>query len=56
MFGLLRKFGWLGGLVALARTPIGRQLTNKAVAFAKDPATRRKAVELRTKVLPSNAK
>lgn len=50
MFGLLRKFGWIGGLVVMARTPQGQRAIAKVKAYAKDPETRRKFGELRAKV------
>lgn len=50
MFGLLRKVGWIGGLVVLSRTPAGQQVIAKAKAYATNPKTRRTLTELRTKM------
>ena len=51
MFGLLKKFGWIGGLVVMARTPQGQKVIAKATAYVNDPETRRKLAELRTKAM-----
>lgn len=50
MLGLLRKFGWIGGLAAMARTPAGQKAIAKAKAYAADPETRRKLAEIRSKL------
>ena len=51
MFGLLKKVGWIGGLVALSRTPKGQEYIARAKTYANDPDTRRKLGDLRTKVM-----
>ena len=56
MFGMLKKAGFVGGLVALARTEKGQQLIARAKVYANDPETRRKLGELRTKVMSKTAK
>lgn len=55
MFKLLRKAGWIGGLVALARTPAGQQAIAKAKAYATDPETKRKLADLRNKAMRSRS-
>ena len=55
MFKMLRSAGWIGGLAALARTPTGQKAIAKAKAYAKDPETRRKLNELRTKAMRSRS-
>jgi hypothetical protein len=47
---LLRRLSALGGVVAFARSPQGRQLIQKAKQMASDPATRAKANDLLSKV------
>ncbi|QNK82085.1 hypothetical protein [Nakamurella sp. PAMC28650] len=49
MVGLLKKFGWIGGLAALARTPQGQKVIANAKTYAADPETRRKLAALRHK-------
>ena len=55
MFKLLRTAGWVGGLAALARSPMGQRVTAKAMAYVKDPENRRKLGELRSKAMGSRA-
>lgn len=43
---LLRRLTALGGVLAFARSPQGRQLIEKAKQMASDPATRAKAADL----------
>jgi hypothetical protein len=47
---LFRRLTALSGVVALARSPQGRQLIQKAKEVASDPATRAKATDLLSKV------
>ncbi len=47
---LFRRLSALGGVVAFARSPQGRQMIQKAKEMAKDPATRAKASDLLSKV------
>ncbi len=49
--GLLSKSIVLGGLVALAKSPKGRELTAKAKQMAADPQNQQKAKDLAQKVL-----
>jgi hypothetical protein len=56
MFSLLKKFGWIGGLVVIARTPQGQRVIASARALATDPETRRKLSELRTKIATTTSK
>ena len=42
--------GMLGKLSQLARSPKGRELTQKAQRYAKDPETRRKIADARSKL------
>ena len=46
----LRRLSALGGVIAFARSPQGRQLIQKAKDMASDPATRAKATEVLSKV------
>ena len=56
MFTLLRRFGWIAGLVAAARTPAGQRVITKVKTYANDPDTRRKLGELRTKITAKSSK
>ena len=47
---LLRRLSALGGVVAFARSPQGRQLIQKARQMATDPANRARANDLLAKV------
>ena len=47
---LLRRLSALGGVLAFARSPQGRQLIQKAKQMASDPATRAKATDMLSKV------
>ncbi len=47
---LFRRLSALGGVVAFARSPQGRQLIQKAKEMASDPANRAKANDLLSKV------
>ncbi len=47
---LFRRMSALGGVIAFARSPQGRQLIEKAKQMASDPATRAKANDLLSKV------
>ena len=51
MFGMLKKAGFVGGLVALARSPKGQEMIGRAKVYANDPETRRKLSELKTKMM-----
>lgn len=54
MFSLLKKVGWIGGVVALARTPQGQRAIAHARAYATNPETRRKIGELRSKIVTTS--
>ncbi len=47
---LFRRLSALGGVLAFARSPQGRQLIQKAKQVATDPATRAKANDMLSKV------
>ncbi len=47
---IFRRLSALGGVVAFARSPQGRQLIDKARMMASDPANRAKAAALLSKV------
>lgn len=47
---LFRRLSALGGVVAFARSPQGRQLIDKARVMASDPANRAKATSLLSKI------
>ncbi len=53
MFKLLRSAGWIGGLAALARTPMGQKATAKARAYLTSPQARQKFDDVRGKVMRS---
>ena len=54
MFKLLRRFTWVGGVVAASRTPAGRRAIQRVKTYANDPATRRKLADLRGRYLPAS--
>ncbi|MGS0685039.1 hypothetical protein ACVBEQ_07795 [Nakamurella sp. GG22] len=47
---IFRRLSALGGVVAFARSPQGRQLIDKARVMASDPANRAKAAGLLSKI------
>jgi hypothetical protein len=50
MVAIFRLFSMVGTIVAFFRTPMGRQLTERAKMFFSNPAHREKAAALAGKV------
>jgi hypothetical protein len=53
MLKFVRRLGLIGGLAALARSPMGQRVIGRAKAYVSDPENRRKLLELRDKAIRS---
>lgn len=51
MFRFARRLGWIGGLAALARSPMGQRFTASAKGYLTNPENRRKLTDLRARAM-----
>jgi len=56
MFRFARRLGWIGGLAALARSPMGQRLTASAKGYFTNPDNRQKLTDLRARAMRSSRK